>query len=105
MALEHTTSQLVKICMVLQCNQVTFVRSEVLTAASTEMTVFWDVALYSLVEIDWCFKGAYCLHREDDVCHDDGGSKHLWNVNQFVPDYVVQHVRRQLPSSIILFVH
>jgi hypothetical protein len=25
---------------------------------------------------------------------DDGGSKHLWNVSQFLPDYTVQHPRR-----------
>jgi hypothetical protein len=35
----------------------------------------------SLVEIDRCFGGAH--H------HDDGGSKHLWKVRQFLPDYTV----------------
>jgi hypothetical protein len=42
-----------------------FVRFQVLTVASMKMTVFWDVALCSLVA-------------------DDGGSKHLWNVGQFL---------------------
>jgi hypothetical protein len=23
--------------------------------------VFWDVVSCSLIEIDWCFRGAYCL--------------------------------------------
>jgi esterase/lipase superfamily enzyme len=30
------------------------------------MTVFWDVAVYSLVEIDRYFIGAYCLHHQGD---------------------------------------
>jgi hypothetical protein len=29
---------------------------------------------------------------------DDGGSKHLWNFGQFLPDYTAQHTRRQSPS-------
>jgi hypothetical protein len=30
------------------------------------MAVFWDVAPCSLVDIDWCFRGAYCLHHQGD---------------------------------------
>jgi hypothetical protein len=30
---------------------------------------------------------------------DNGGSKHLWNVRQFLPDYKVQHQRRQSSSN------
>jgi hypothetical protein len=45
------------------------VRFQDLTAASIKMTVFWDVAPCSLVEIDRRFRGV--LHRPDD-----GGSKH-----------------------------
>jgi hypothetical protein len=29
---------------------------------SMKMTVFWDVAPCTLVEIYWCFRGACCLH-------------------------------------------
>jgi hypothetical protein len=29
-----------------------------------KMTVFWDVAPCSLVEIDQYFRGAYCLHHQ-----------------------------------------
>jgi hypothetical protein len=47
-----------------------------------KMTVFWDVAPCSLLEIDRRFRGACCLH---DRC-DDGGSKHLWNIGQFLRD-------------------
>jgi hypothetical protein len=28
-----------------------------------KMAAFWDVALYSLVDIDKHFKGNYCLHH------------------------------------------
>jgi hypothetical protein len=46
---------------------------------SMKMAVILDVAL--------------CSH-----CPDDGGSKHLWNVSQFLQDYTVQHPKRQLFS-------
>jgi hypothetical protein len=36
-----------------------------ITAASVRMTVFWDVAPYSLVEVYRCFRSAYCLYRQD----------------------------------------
>jgi hypothetical protein len=41
------------------------------SSVDTEDAVFWDVTLCSLVEIDQCFGGAYCLH-----CHNRraGGS-------------------------------
>jgi hypothetical protein len=32
------------------------------------------------------------------LCPDDGGSKHLWNVGQFLPDYAAQQPRRQSSS-------
>jgi hypothetical protein len=56
-----------------------YVRFQVLTAASTKVTVFWDVAPCSLVEIDRGFRGVYRLHhhRSDDDQGDDGGSRHL----------------------------
>jgi hypothetical protein len=61
-----------------------------------KIAVFWDVAPYSLVEIYRRFRGVYCLfHQGDD--DDDGGSKHLWNVGEFLPDYTAQHPRRQSP--------
>jgi hypothetical protein len=39
------------------------VRYQVLTAASMKMTVFWDVAPCSLVEVYRRFRGAYFLHH------------------------------------------
>jgi hypothetical protein len=42
------------------------VRFQVLTALSLNMTVFWDVAPCSLVEVDRHFRGAYGLHHQGD---------------------------------------
>jgi hypothetical protein len=63
--------------------------------------VFWDVAPRGLL-VYWHFKGACCLHHQgdDDGCPDDRGSKHLWNAGTLVPDYMVQHPRRQSPSHL-----
>jgi hypothetical protein len=36
-------------------------RLQVLTAASMKITTFGDIAPCSLVEVDWRFRGAYCL--------------------------------------------
>jgi hypothetical protein len=32
------------------------------------MTVFWDIAPCSLVELDQCLRGVYCLHYQGDDC-------------------------------------
>jgi hypothetical protein len=50
-----------------------------------KMTVFWDVALCSLVEIDRRFRGAYCLHHQDDR-HYEGGSVKRSNTGCKVPE-------------------
>jgi hypothetical protein len=52
------------------------VRFQVLKAASMNMTVFWNVAPCSLIELDRLFRSVYCLRHSP--LH--GGSKHLWNV-------------------------
>jgi hypothetical protein len=44
------------------------------------MTVFWDAAICSLVEI-------YRRLRGDGP---DEGSKHIWNDGTFIPDYRVK---------------
>jgi hypothetical protein len=41
-------------------------RFQVLTVTSMKMTVFWDVAPCDLVEVYRRFKGACCLHHQDD---------------------------------------
>jgi hypothetical protein len=45
------------------CNHLRF---QVLTATCMKMAVLWDVALCSLVDIDRCFRGAYCLYYQGD---------------------------------------
>jgi hypothetical protein len=40
------------------------------------MTVFWEVALLSLIEVYWCFRGAYCLHLQG---YDNGFIYSLFN--------------------------
>jgi hypothetical protein len=46
-----------------------------------KVTAFWDSVMCSLVEVDQCFKDAYCLHHQgdDEGTHspDDEGSKYL----------------------------
>jgi hypothetical protein len=42
------------------------VRFQVLMAASMKIRAFWDVAPCSLVGIDRRFRGAYCLHHQDE---------------------------------------
>jgi hypothetical protein len=36
-------------------------------------------------------------------CPDDGGIKHLWNISKLLPDYMVQHPRRQSSSYLLLW--
>jgi hypothetical protein len=68
--------------------------------ADMKTTVSWFVPKCSLVEIDGRFRGAYCLHHQDDDGPDDGGNKHCLNVGQFLPDYTAQHPRRRLSSTL-----
>jgi hypothetical protein len=68
-------------------NTVPTARFQVLTATSMEITVFWDVAQRSLVEVYRRFTGAYCLQHQ--------GPDHLWNVGKFLQDNTAQHPRRQ----------
>jgi hypothetical protein len=65
------------------------VRSQVLTAARMKMRAFWDIALYSLVGVDWHFRGVYCLHHQGD----DGASMNLW-IFGLLWDYMVLYPRR-----------
>jgi hypothetical protein len=61
-----------------------------------KMTVFWGVASCSLVEVYRRYRGACCLHHQND--DDDWSSKYLWNVSKLLPDYTVQYSRRQSSS-------
>jgi hypothetical protein len=53
---------------------------QALTATSMKLTAFWDIAP--------------CSHRPDD-----GGSKHLRNVDQLLRNYTAQQPRRQSSSA------
>jgi hypothetical protein len=62
-------------------------------------TIPSKISLSSLLQfkIQWCLlppsSGWWVTH-----CPDDGGSKLLWNVSRFLPDYMAQHPRRQSSS-------
>jgi hypothetical protein len=47
-------------------DNIKIVGSEVLTAVSTKMAVFWVVAPCSLVEVYQRFRGPCCLHHQGD---------------------------------------
>lgn len=64
-----------------------------LSSHCDEMTAFCDLASVSMVEVNWRFSYAYCLHRQ---C--DGGSKYLRNVGKLLLVYPEQHHRRQSSS-------
>jgi hypothetical protein len=57
-----------------------------------------NVAPCSLVEVYRRFRGACCLHHQDDEGDDDSdylGSKHHCNFFKLLPGYTAQHPRRQ----------
>jgi hypothetical protein len=56
------------------------VRFQVLTAESMKTTAFWDVARCSLIEVDWRFRGAYCLPHEGGRLHGSISQKALMTV-------------------------
>jgi hypothetical protein len=51
---------LVKVDVLSKLTTYTQVRTQVLKATNMLMTVVWDVTLYSLVDKDRRFRGAYC---------------------------------------------
>jgi hypothetical protein len=66
------------------------VRFQFLTAANMKMTVIYDVAPCSLVEVYRRFRSSCCLHHQGD------GPEHFWNVGKFLPEYAAQHTRSNL---------
>jgi hypothetical protein len=55
--------------------------------------LIWDVVPCSLVKIDQCFGGVYCLCYQGSDHLGYGSSKHLWNIGQCLLDCLVQHAR------------
>jgi hypothetical protein len=55
---------------------------------SMKMTVVWVVVLHGLVEVNRYVRGT--IFFLDQGYHPiDGGTKHLWNVGELLPDYLV----------------
>jgi hypothetical protein len=54
-----------------------YVRFQALLVVNMKMAVFCVVVPCILLEIFWCFMGAYCRHYQGD-------RKHLCNVGQFL---------------------
>jgi hypothetical protein len=54
-----------------------------------KMSVLCNIAQPGLVQVARRFRHAY-THLSGN-----GGSKYLWNVDKFIPDYSAQHPKRQ----------
>jgi hypothetical protein len=63
-----------------------------------KMIAFCDIAPCGLVELDWRFRGAFCVHHQGDDCPDGEGSMYFWNVSLLLWDYTGLYPRR-LSSS------
>jgi hypothetical protein len=72
----------------------------------SNMTVYWDTAPCSLVEVDRRFRGVYCLHYQGDntkSCNiglplhfpDAGGRTPLWNFGLLQVNHTALYRRRQ----------
>jgi hypothetical protein len=51
----------------LQAKKKYHMRFQVLMATSIKIVAFWDVVLCSLMEVDWHFRGAHCLHHQGNM--------------------------------------
>jgi hypothetical protein len=51
------------LCIAWDSNLTHYETYQFLAVASFKMAAVWDTAPCSLVETDWRFRGAYCLHR------------------------------------------
>jgi hypothetical protein len=75
------------------CSKLTqYVRFYVLTAVSMKVTS----ALCSLIELHWCFRGAYYLHHQGDEWWWRQYTP--WNVSLLQQDYSAMYPRKLSPS-------
>jgi hypothetical protein len=74
------------------------VRFQVLTAPSMKMALFWDVAPCSLVNNDWHFKGTCCFIIGSAALMTEAVNMLLWNISQYLPDYVAEHPKGHTSS-------
>jgi hypothetical protein len=95
-AIRHTTQRVCRTKLKLNrqcvCMNIGLVsgRLNVLVAKPLAISVFWAVAPCSVVDIRR-FRGTLMrmmTHGPDE------GSKYLWNVDEYLPDYTAQHPRR-----------
>jgi hypothetical protein len=66
-----------------------------LTAATMDIKLFWDVIPCSLVDV--CYRPAEAcrLHLQDDLYPEARDSSFLLNYGEYLPDYTASHPRRQ----------
>jgi hypothetical protein len=73
----------------LEINNKPLVRFQVLTAASIQFRVFWDVLTCSQADVDRRFRGAYCLHQAlmmEAVCTSETSVKIYFTIPQYIPE-------------------
>lgn len=85
----RTQSQNLICCFVLVCNLISHPMGTT-GLQIVKTAVFWDAVPCSLVDIYRRFRDDHCLHHSDS-----GGIKFLRIVVQYLPDYTVQHSRKQ----------
>jgi hypothetical protein len=71
----HTITGLRNVCGITTIAKHTVI-FQVISAASMQMTAFWNIPPCSLVEVDRRFGGAYCLHHQGDHGRDRMGTCH-----------------------------
>jgi hypothetical protein len=74
---------------------------QVLMAVSMKMMAFLGIAPYSLIEVDRCFRGTYCLRHQGPVDEAVCTSKMLVNVNETTRRYSLEGCHLQ--SNCMLF--
>jgi hypothetical protein len=43
-----------------------------------KITAFWDMVPFSVIVLDWCFRGAYCLQMEAEAMLASQTPLHLY---------------------------
>jgi hypothetical protein len=81
-----------------------YMRFQVLTAASMTMTVFWNMASYSLTEADQHFRGVYCLHHQVllmEEVHTSGSSVYFYKTRRHISEGC--HIHKTLCFSFDIY--
>jgi hypothetical protein len=69
-------NKFVSVYILFYVNELVFIHCEIsgFHCCEHKVGVPWDFALYSLTEVERCFRGAYCLHQ---LHYSDGGGSKL----------------------------